>query len=75
METGILAIISLITLIVFFVISVNIGNIRKNVQSMQRMMKKEAEFYPVHNCKKCGKDFKGRVSFCPHCGDKKQWDE
>lgn len=70
---AITAIIGIICLIVFFYISINVGNIRKNVQSIQRMLAKDTGYELVTKCKKCGKTFKGKPETCPHCGDVKDW--
>jgi len=66
----------IITLIVFFVISVNIGNIRKNLQSIQRILSNWSEVngFDVKNiCKNCDKVFYGHPEKCPHCGDPKTY--
>lgn len=66
-------ILGLIILIVFFYISINVGNIRKNVQSIQQILSKETGFGLVTKCKSCGKKITGKPDTCPHCGEKKDW--
>ena len=71
------AILGLILLIVFLVMTLNIGNIRKNVQSMQRILAGWAEatgYGMVYTCLKCKKKFEGKQLKCPHCGDVKDWE-
>jgi rRNA maturation endonuclease Nob1 len=70
-------IISMLCLVVFFVMSFNLGNIRKNLQSIQRILKawqEETGYGLVYDCKKCNKKYEGKKAVCPHCGDPKQYD-
>jgi hypothetical protein len=69
---------SLIAVIVFFVMAINLGNIRKNVQSIQKMLNvwaketgyaKETGSGATYICKNCKKKYQGTLAVCPHCGN------
>jgi len=63
-----------IALIVFFVMSYKVGNICKNVQSIQQILsawKTEKGWGESYKCGKCGNTYKGRQPVCPLCGDTK----
>jgi rubrerythrin len=72
------AILSLIAVIVFFVMAINLGSIRKNVQSIQKMLTgwaKETGYAKAtgsgstYICKNCKKKYEGTLAVCPHCGN------
>jgi rubrerythrin len=70
-------IISILFLIVFFAMSFNLGNIRKNLQSIQRMLKawqEETGYGVVYSCEKCNKKYEGKKAVCPHCGEAIKYD-
>jgi rubrerythrin len=71
-------ILSLIAVIVFFIMAINLGNIRKNVQSIQKMLNgwtketahaKETGSGATYICKNCKKKYEGTLAVCPHCGN------
>jgi len=65
-------IVSVLFLVVFFVMSFNLGNIRKNLQSIQRILKswqEETGYGIVYTCENCKKKYEGKKAVCPHCGD------
>jgi rubrerythrin len=71
-------ILSLIAVIVFFVMAINLGIIRKNVQSIQKMLNswakesgytKEKSSGSTYICKNCKKKYEGTLAVCPHCGN------
>jgi len=71
-------ILSLIAVIVFFVMAINLGIIRKNVQSINRMLNgwaketgyvKETSSGSTYICKNCKKKYEGTLAVCPHCGN------
>jgi hypothetical protein len=62
----------------FIMISVNIGNIRKNIQSIQRMIdgfQKDTGMGVMFNCKSCEKMYYGAKDKCPYCGDPKEYSD
>ena len=76
--TAIAGILSLLALIVFFIMSINLGNIRKNVQSIQKMLSswekepghaREQGSGSTYICKNCKKKYEGTLAVCPHCGN------
>jgi rubrerythrin len=71
-------ILSLIAVIVFFVMAINLGIIRKNVQSINKMLNgwaKESGYAKItgsgstYICKNCKKKYEGTLAVCPHCGN------
>jgi len=77
-ETGtlIFGLFCFIILVVFIVMSFNIGNIRKNLQSIQQMLhawQQATGEGAIYKCTKCGKKFSGHPATCPHCGDPKDY--
>jgi rubrerythrin len=71
-------ILSLIAVIVFFVMAINLGIIRKNVQSINKMLNgwakesgyaKETGSGSTYICKNCKKKYEGTLAVCPHCGN------
>jgi hypothetical protein len=73
----VITVVGFIVLIAFVVMSFNLGNIRKNVQAIQRILKawqEETGYGIVYDCKKCSKKYEGKKSVCPHCGDPKTYD-
>jgi len=69
---------SLLALIVFFIMAINLGNIRKNVQSIQKMLSswaketgsvRETSSGSTYICKNCKKKYEGTLAVCPHCGN------
>ena len=76
MEQIFFGLMGLITLIVFFVMSFNLGNIRKNVQSMQRILSswsEETGYGITFTCKQCHKTYQGKLPKCPHCGEERKY--
>jgi hypothetical protein len=76
--TVIAGLFSLFTVIVFFIMAINLGNIRKNVQSIQKMLTswqqergyaKETGSGSTYICKNCKKKYEGTLAVCPHCGN------
>jgi hypothetical protein len=72
------AILSLIAVIVFFIMAINLGNIRKNVRSIQKMLDgwvketgyaKKTGSGATYICKNCKKQYEGTLAVCPHCGN------
>jgi hypothetical protein len=71
-------ILSLIAVIVFFVMAINLGIIRKNVQSIHKTLNgwvketgyaKETGSGSTYICKNCKKKYEGTLAICPHCGN------
>ena len=72
--TGIVGLIAIIT---FFVMAVALSNISHAVRNINRILTFWSKDWGVglkNVCKKCKKNFEGKVSACPHCGDPKEWD-
>jgi rubrerythrin len=76
--TAIAGLLSFLAIIVFFVMAINLGNIRKNVQSIQKMLNgwvketgsaKEKGSASTYICKNCKKKYEGTLAVCPHCGN------
>jgi hypothetical protein len=69
---------SFLAIIVFFVMAINLGTIRKNVQSIHKMLNgwskenvyaKETGSGSTYICKNCKKKYEGTLAVCPHCGN------
>ena len=76
--TAIAGLLSFLALIVFFIMAINLGNIRKNVQSIQKMLDgwpketshaKDTGSGSTYICKNCKKKYEGTLAVCPHCGN------
>jgi hypothetical protein len=76
--TAIAGLLSFLALIVFFVMAINLGIIRKNVQSIHKILinwakepgyANEKSSGSTYICKNCKKKYEGTLAVCPHCGN------